>query len=129
MTNKQRQQRTSGAVVAGPSEDALKAEIIRHLLDLVAHGTTNSKEQRLKCSATSRCGRTTARARAFHAAIDKPQELGWIVWGAISQNGPHGQLFGSPTASEYRGAAVDVSITALLFPLIVGGLLLFDALN
>ena len=47
--------------------------------NLVAHGTTNSKEQRLKCSATSRCGRTTARARAFHAAIDKPQELGWIV--------------------------------------------------
>ena len=65
--------------MAGPSEDALKAEIIRHLLDLVAHGTTNSKEQRLKCSATSRCDRTTARARAFHAAIDKPQELGWIV--------------------------------------------------
>ena len=30
--------------VAGPSEDALKAEIIRRLLDLVAHGTTNPEE-------------------------------------------------------------------------------------
>ena len=32
------------AIEAGPSEDALKAEIIRHLLDLVAHGTTNPEE-------------------------------------------------------------------------------------
>ena len=28
------------SAIAGPSEDALKAEIIRRLLDLVAHGTT-----------------------------------------------------------------------------------------
>ena len=32
------------AFVAGPSEDALKAEIIRRLLELVAHGTTNPEE-------------------------------------------------------------------------------------
>ena len=32
------------AIEAGPSEDALKAEIIRRLLDLVAHGTTNPEE-------------------------------------------------------------------------------------
>ena len=32
------------SAIAGPSEDALKAEIIRRLLDLVAHGTTNPEE-------------------------------------------------------------------------------------
>ena len=32
------------AIVAGPSEDALKVEIIRRLLDLVAHGTINPEE-------------------------------------------------------------------------------------
>jgi hypothetical protein len=32
------------AFVAAPSEDALKAEIIRRLLELVAHGTTNPEE-------------------------------------------------------------------------------------
>ena len=35
---------TQNAFVAGPSEDALKAEIIRRLLELVAHGTTNPEE-------------------------------------------------------------------------------------
>lgn len=36
--------RAQSALVAGPREDALKAEIIRRLLELVANGTTNPEE-------------------------------------------------------------------------------------
>ena len=41
----------------------------------------------------------------------------------------HMANYSAHPAGEYQGTAMDVSIAALLFPLIVGGLLLFDALN